>query len=194
LIVQLGGEPQLLPAEFAPAPQSAPLTISVEDTTSIPFSAGPVPGGAAVLTAQSQCPFKAFATARLGAQRWETAQAGLTPPQRGQLLHQVLHAVWGGPPHGIRTWGELMNLTDRQNWVAGHVQRVFETEIRPSLRDRLPERYLELEQQRLTGLVDAWLDYESTRIAFEVLETEAKRTISLAGLTFSLRLDRFGCR
>jgi probable DNA repair protein len=191
LIVQLGGEPQLLPAELAPAPQSAPLTISVEDTTSIPFPAGPVPGGASVLTAQSQCPFKAFATARLGAQRWETAQAGLTPPQRGQLLHQVLHAVWGGPPHGIRTWAELMNLTDRQNWVAGHVQRVFETEMRPSLRDRLPERYLELEQQRLTGLVDAWLDYESTRIAFEVLETEAKRTISLAGLTFSLRLDRF---
>jgi RecB family exonuclease len=34
------------------------------------------------------------------------------------------------------------------------------------------------------------LDYESTRIGFEVAETEADRTIHLAGLTLDLRLDR----
>jgi ATP-dependent helicase/DNAse subunit B len=54
----------------------------------------------------------------------------------------------------------------------------------------MPARYLEIEQQRLTRLVTAWLDYESTRIPFEVLETEASRTIALAGLTLELRLDR----
>jgi ATP-dependent helicase/DNAse subunit B len=74
--------------------------------------------------------------------------------------------------------------------VVAHVQRVFQEELRPSLRDRMPARYLEIEQQRLTRLVTAWLDYESTRIPFEVLETEASRTIALAGLTLELRLDR----
>jgi RecB family exonuclease len=54
----------------------------------------------------------------------------------------------------------------------------------------MPRRYLELEEQRLTGLVAEWLDYESTRIGFEVAETEADRTIHLAGLTLDLRLDR----
>jgi probable DNA repair protein len=190
LIVQLAAPPQPMPAEFAPAPHGSPLTVLVEDFSRIPFLPGQVPGGAGVLTAQSQCPFKAFATARLGATRWEPAQAGLTPSQRGKLLHEVLHAVWAGPPRGIRTCTDLLSLTDLRTWVAGHVRRVFETEVRPSLRDRLPARYLELEQQRLTGLVSAWLDYESARIPFEVLETEAKRTISLAELTFSLRLDR----
>jgi RecB family exonuclease len=51
-------------------------------------------------------------------------------------------------------------------------------------------RYLKLEEERLTHLVAAWLEYESTRIEFEVLETEVKRTIALSGLSFDLRLDR----
>ncbi len=195
LIVQLAAPAQPLPSELAPAPHPAPLTISVADTSRIPFPPGQVAGGASLLSAQSQCPFKAFANARLAAQHWEPAQAGLTPSQRGKLLHEVLHAVWAGPPLGIRTYNELLRLTDRRTWVGAHVRRVFETRVfesktRPSLRDRMPARYLELEQQRLTGLVATWLDYESARIPFEVLETEAKRTISLAGLTFHLRLDR----
>ena len=190
LIAQLAAPPQPLPLELTPAPRPGPLTVSIEDFSRIPFPGSQVPGGASVLTAQSQCPFKAFATARLGAESWVPAQSGLTPSQRGKLLHEVLHAVWAGPPRGIRTCADLLSLRDTQSWVGAHVRRVFETEVRPSLRDRMPARYLELEQQRLIGLVAAWLDYESARIPFEVLETEAKRTISLAGLTFSLRLDR----
>ena len=54
----------------------------------------------------------------------------------------------------------------------------------------MPRRYLELEEQRLVRLVTEWLDYESARIEFEVTETEAKRSVELAGLTFDLRLDR----
>jgi ATP-dependent helicase/DNAse subunit B len=143
-----------------------------------------------VLTFQSQCPFKAFANARLAAQSWEPAQAGLTPQQRGKLLHDVLHAVWAGPPRGIRTHADLLKLSDRQSWVSDHVQRVFREELLSGLRERMPLRYLELEQQRLTRLVTQWLDFESTRIPFEVLETETSRTKTIAGLTLKLRLDR----
>jgi ATP-dependent helicase/DNAse subunit B len=38
--------------------------------------------------------------------------------------------------------------------------------------------------------VSKWLEYESARIDFEVAETEVERPVTLAGLTFSLRLDR----
>jgi RecB family exonuclease len=59
-----------------------------------------------------------------------------------------------------------------------------------TLRRSQSRRYLEIEEYRLTALISAWLEYESTRQAFEVAETEAKRTIHVAGLSFDLRLDR----
>ncbi|HEV3449395.1 MAG TPA: PD-(D/E)XK nuclease family protein [Gemmataceae bacterium] len=190
LVAALAGASQPLPVELAPAPSADPLTICVEDSSRIPYPPGRVHGGASVLTFQSQCPFKAFAAARLAAQSWEPAQTGLTPSQRGQLLHAVLHAVWAGPANGIRRHADLMNLTDRRAFVANHVQRVFAAELRPGLRQRMPARYLELEQLRLTGLVTEWLDYETARVPFDVLKTEAERSVSLAGLIFDLRLDR----
>jgi probable DNA repair protein len=187
LIVQLAGAPQELPQ--APAGHE-PVTVLFEDASRIPFPPGKVQGGASVLTFQSQCPFKAFAASRLAAHGWERAEAGLTPSQRGQLLHAVLHSVWGGPPDGIRSQGQLQELQDRSSFVAAHVRRVFEGEMISGLLQRMPRRYLELEEQRLAFLVTEWLDYESTRIGFEVVGTEVVRSIHLAGLTFDLRLDR----
>jgi ATP-dependent helicase/DNAse subunit B len=54
----------------------------------------------------------------------------------------------------------------------------------------MPRRYLELEELRLTGLLTEWLEYEASRIEFEVTSTEVNRPIRLAGLEFDLRLDR----
>jgi probable DNA repair protein len=190
LIAQLAGEAQKLSAGLTAPAAPPPLTVFFEDFSRIPFPPGKVAGGAAVLTAQSQCPFKAFATARLAAQEWKPAEAGLTASQRGSLLHAVLHAVWAGAPDGIRSYADLMSLNDRQAFVAAHVQRVMARELRPHLRELGPRRYLELEEQRLTRLVTEWLEYEATRIEFEVAATEVKRTVHIAGLTFDLRLDR----
>jgi probable DNA repair protein len=190
LIVQLAGAPQPLPAEFTAPAIPEPLTVTIEDVSRIPFLAGKVEGGSSVLTYQSQCPFKAFATSRLAAQFWQPAETGLTAAQRGQLLHAVLRAVWDGPPQGIHTLNELQALSDRSAFVAGHVSRAAQQTLRPGLRGRMPRRYLELEERRLTRLVTEWLDYESTRAEFEVAETEAERSIEIAGLTFALRLDR----
>ena len=186
LIAQLAGAAEELPAA---QPHPEPLAAPFEDASRIPFSHGKVQGGSSVLTSQSQCPFKAFATARLDAQGWEPAEAGLTASQRGQLLHAVLHAIWGGPPDGISSQDELQDLKARRA-VEAHVRRVFQDELREGLRQRMPQRYLELEEQRLTGLVTDWLDYEATRLDFEVAETEADRTVNIAGLTIDLRLDR----
>jgi probable DNA repair protein len=208
LVVQLAGSAQPLPPELDAPAAEPPLAVWFEDFSHIPFSPGKVAGGAGVLTSQSQCPFKAFATARLAAQSWEPAETDLTPSQRGQLLHAVLHAIWAGPPDGIHTHAELQSLTNQeagcprsgfsdlgnheplQAFVAGHVQRAFAQQLPFHLRERMPRRYLELEEQRLVGLVSDWLDYEAARADFEVVATEVKRTVSIAGLTLDLRLDR----
>jgi len=190
LIEQLAAKPQPLPEELKPPAAPEPLTETFEDASSVPFPPGKVEGGSAVLTHQSQCPFKAFATARLGASDWEPAEPCLTASQRGQLLHAVLRSVWSGPPHGLHSLAELKALTDLPAFVAAHVQPVLDEKISGSVRERMPRRYLQLEAQRLTHLVREWLAYEATRADFEVIETEAQRTISLASLSFDVRLDR----
>jgi ATP-dependent helicase/nuclease subunit B len=191
IVTNLAGTAQPIPAELTPPAAPQPLTVLFEDSSRIPFPPGKVEGGAGVLTHQSQCPFKAFATARLAAQSWQPAEPGLSASQRGNLLHAVLHSIWGNdPPIGIRTLQQLQSLPDRTAFVAGHVARALQQKLPNGIRDRMPRRYLELEEQRLVRLVTEWLNYESTRIEFEVTATEADRTISLAGLTFDLRLDR----
>ena len=54
----------------------------------------------------------------------------------------------------------------------------------------MPGRYLELEEQRLARHVVEWLQFEAARVAFEVAETEAGRSVSVGGLAIDLRLDR----
>jgi probable DNA repair protein len=190
LIVELADVPQPLPPELTLPPSQPPLTVAFEDFSRIPFAPGRVRGGSGVLTSQSQCPFKAFATARLAAQSWEPAEAGLTASQRGQLLHGALHATWAGPPNGLRSHRQLLLLNDPGEFVAGHVHRALQNELTSELRDRMPPRYLELEEQRLTGLLTEWLEFEAIRIEFEVTAVEVDRPIHLAGLDFNLRLDR----
>ncbi len=190
LIAKLAGEARKLSAELRAPAAPSPLTVAFNDRSRIPFPPGKVKGGANVLTAQSQCPFKAFATARLAAESWKPAEAGLTAAQRGNLLHAVMHTVWAGPPEGIRTHADLKSLTNMEAFVADHVRRALTQQLKPPHRELMPRRYLELEEQRLTKLVSEWLEYEAARVEFEVAETEVKRTVHLAGLTLDLRLDR----
>src|SRR6185312_3034777 len=190
LVAQLAGAPQPLPAELAAPGVPAPLTVAFQDTSRIPFPPGEVKGGATVLTYQSQCPFKAFAIVRLAAQTWGPALPSLTPAQRGLLLHAALHAIWGGPPEGLRTLSDLQSLSDRGSFIADHVRRAFDRQIGKNLRARMPRAYFELEERRLVRLITAWLDYESARADFTVVRTEDSRTVHVAGLTLDLRLDR----
>ena len=191
LVLPFAGAPQAMPACLVPAPIGPTLTTDFEDASAVPFLPGKAEGGATVLTFQSQCAFRAFASVRLGAQGWQAAQPAFTAAQRGRLLHAVLHAIWGAPPpDGLRNLRDLQSLQNRQSFVAGHVRRIFRREAVSGLHGRMPRAYLELEEQRMVRLTCEWLDYECARAQFEVMKTEDQRTIHLAGLTLDLRLDR----
>jgi len=190
IVEQLAGTPQLLSASLAAPAIPLALAVSIEDASRVPFPAGDAPGGSATLTAQSQCAFKAFATARLGAQSWEPAEPGLTAKERGQLLHDVLHSVWSGPPHGIRSHQELLAVQNLNSFVADHVRRVFATQMTSCATESMPQNYLALEETRLNRLVTEWLLYECGRIPFSVLDTEQKTSVSVDGLPLKVRLDR----
>jgi probable DNA repair protein len=190
IAVQFAGPPKELPPELVAPSTPAPITVKFDDTTQLPYPLREVSGGSNVLTAQSRCPFRAFATARLGAEAWDAADAGLSAPERGLLLHEVLHSIWSGPPGGIRSHAELVALDELSAFVEGHVRRVLRENMPARARAFMPPRYLELEAARLTGLVSEWLRYESARVPFAVEETEFDARISIAGLGLKVRLDR----
>jgi probable DNA repair protein len=189
-VVQVAGLAQPLPAGLKAAAIPDPLTVVFEDATELPYPLREAFGGATVLTTQSRCAFQAFATARLDADKWEAAEPGLTARERGLLLHEVLHSIWGGPPHGIRTHAELVALTDLAAFVEGHVRRVLDEKLPARAQEQMPQRYLEIEGERLALLITEWLRYERSRCSFAVLETEKKTNVSIAGLPLHLRLDR----
>jgi probable DNA repair protein len=190
LVAQVADPLQPLSNALIAPPLSPPATVFFDDASRIPFPAGSVTGGSGVLTAQSQCPFKAFATSRLAAQTWEPAEAGLTALERGLLLHEVLHSVWAGPPRGIRSHNELLDVPNLASFVSVHVRHVFATRLPSRARDSMPPRYLALEQMRLVSLVTEWLRCESMRVPFTVAKTEADTSASISGLNLHLRLDR----
>jgi ATP-dependent helicase/nuclease subunit B len=202
LIEQIVGAAQLLPKEFIAPLAIKPQTESVDESRMIPFLQPKVSGGAQLLTLQSLCPFKAFATYRLGAESWNDAEVGLSAAQRGQLLHQLMVAIWSGPEQqGLKTLDDLRALVgaptiefeaknELENFVRNHAHRVLQREIPQELRARLLPSYIEIEEQRLTRLVSEWLRYESARQAFEVLALEEKHTVEVAGLAIDVRLDR----
>jgi probable DNA repair protein len=200
LLIQHIGSPRDLPEDPIQNELSWDRTETLRDESLIPFPHREIGGGAATLTRQSLCPFQAFGTARLNAEDWEPAETGLNARQRGQLLHSVLHQVWSGSANGgISGLAELQSVPDLRSFVRRIVRLVMAESFdsgrldlrrRNSLPARFPERYLQLEGERLTELVSEWLEYERKRQPFRVAETEVKREVTIAGLTFRLRLDR----
>jgi probable DNA repair protein len=190
LITQLTSTPRPLPSNLMPPPHDHPSAILFADATTVPFSFNHLRGGASVLSAQSQCPFKAFATARLDARDWDAAEAGLSAKQRGQLLHDVLHSVWSGPRRGIRSHADLVALDDIPSFVRQHVRVVLKAKVPDAVREVMPPPYIDLEETRLVRLVTEWLEYEATRVPFTVAETEAERAVTIGRLSMKLRLDR----
>jgi ATP-dependent helicase/nuclease subunit B len=204
LVVQSMGTPRGLPpmsARQVDSDTAQPATEWFEDASRPRFQNDSMAGGAGTLSRQSNCPFQAFATARLNTQDWNAAEAGLSARQRGQLLHGVLVRIWGGnalgdgpAPGAIWTHAELTAIPDLASFVRGFVDHTMHESCLPKTRnglpDRFPPRLLALEADRLTRLVTEWLAYEQQRLPFSVDGAEVARAVTVAGLTVSLRLDR----
>jgi probable DNA repair protein len=191
IVTALARGPLKLPVELEEPSPAAPIAISFTDESKIPFPAYAAHGGSSLLSSQSQCPFRAFAEVRLKAENWDSAEAGLTALERGNLLHEVMHSIWGGPPLGIRSHAELLARRDRlPEFVEQHVRHVLPDALPPDACERMPKEYLELEAARLIRLATEWLEFEAGRVPFTVEATEAKAQAAIAGLELRLRLDR----
>ena len=142
------------------------------------------PGGTGILQAQSQCPLMAYVDYRLGAKYGlQQVEDSLQNTNQGTLIHQVLEHFW----LETKTQVAMLSLSPEQliERLNSHIQTAFET-----LHDSLAKGILEVEQARVLELCLQWLDEESKRSSFTVIETEQEHFITLAGIQFKIIIDR----
>lgn len=142
------------------------------------------PGGTGILQAQSQCPLMAFMDFRLGAKYGlQSVEEGLQNTNQGILVHAVLELFW----QETKTQNAMLLLTDAEltERLQAHITTSFE-----ALQGTVESAYLELEKSRILELCLQWLALEKTRESFAVLDTEKRHLITLAGIEFTVIIDR----
>lgn len=147
----------------------------------------PSTGGATLLKDQAACPFRAFAKHRLSATGLRTADLGLNPMQRGQLVHDCLQLFW----QTTSTQQNLKALTATA--LQKSVEQSVEQAIKKFQHQQLfssSNTLLQLEKERLSVLLQQWLAIEKERPDFSVIETEQKHSCQVADLKINLRIDR----
>jgi len=142
-------------------------------------------GGSRILKYQAACPFRAFAEIRLHAAATDPKTQGLNARDRGNILHKTLESLW---KHlGDSETLQQLSPENLQSLIRqfAHGAILSCTQLSPDT-----SRYLQMEWDRLTRLVTTWVTMEKTRPPFRVLACEKPLTVTLAGMTFKLRMDR----
>jgi probable DNA repair protein len=141
-------------------------------------------GGSSILKHQALCPFRAFASNRLGAEGLETPADGISPMLHGSLVHSVLENFW----KETKTQSALLQLNEEalSVRVRQHVNTVTNEER--SLQQRPAFRGVEAD--RLFRQVIDCLALEKTRDSFEVTGFEKEILPEIEGQTIRLIIDR----
>jgi probable DNA repair protein len=167
---------------------SSPTLEERADAAGPPLTPGALQrGGMGVFEKQAACPFRAFAEYRLGARALEEPVLGLTPQERGKVLHAALENIW----RELRTHAALVALATeaRADLVARAIAAALAEQLRGRGIEAMPHVQV-LEARRLERLLAAWLDVEALRSPFEVVASERQRAITLGGLSVDIQVDR----
>ncbi len=175
-----GYSPQQM--ELAHADSMATTALETRPDAAVPLlTAERIKGGAAVLTDQSACAFRAFARHRLHARGTEAGELGIDARQRGDLVHRVLGAFW----QQVRTRERALALGEDGRMAC---LTAMARDVCASLSPARPGSALE--EERLVSLASEWLACDLARADFEVIQVEAPRRLELLPLTLDLRIDR----
>jgi ATP-dependent helicase/nuclease subunit B len=169
----------------------------VADDTWVPLPAttAAAGGGQMPLKRQAECPFQAFVFHRLNANELPIAGRGLSPADRGTLIHKVMERIWS------KDIGDYQHLTGHEDLlhamstgtlrplVARHTAAAVR-ELDIAYEDPWQRAYLKAEEDRTIELVIDWLELESKRQPFHVAEVEERGTIFVGDLALKIRADR----
>jgi len=145
---------------------------------------GTARGGSSILKHQALCPFRAFASNRLGADGLETPADGISPMLHGSLVHSVLEHFW----IETKTQAALLALDEESlgKRVRKHVD--FVTTEERGLKQR--PAFRGVEANRVYRHVMDYLELDKDREAFEVVGFEKEILPEIEGQTVRLIIDR----
>jgi probable DNA repair protein len=147
-----------------------------------------VSGGTGLIKAQAICPAWAFYQYRLGARKLDEPVNGLDVMDRGNLVHAVLAILWKDQSSSQLLQLSPETLRMRIDEIAHQVLQTFNAEKEGAL----SEPFIQLESERLTKLVLAWLiEVEMQRPqGFQVSACEQAHQLSIEGVSIKLIIDR----
>ncbi|MYB35484.1 MAG: hypothetical protein F4X92_10300 [Gammaproteobacteria bacterium] len=144
-------------------------------------------GGTSIFTDQSQCPFRSFAKHRLYSRGLEEPDIGLSPMQRGSILHRLMQLFW----EDVKSQQELIKRTPEQHGEL--ITSLVDQEIQESQKT-LPSvftpQFSKIEATRLKAVMTSWIEIEKARKPFRVRDREFLVEESLEGVNFRGRVDR----
>jgi RecB family exonuclease len=161
---------------------------TIADERAPALAAGRVRGGAGVIAAQSDCPFRATARYRLRVEPWPEAAEGLNARERGMLVHAAMAAFW-------RDVGDHAALlacdgTATRRRIDAAVDSALPA-LPPARWRLLPPALVAAEKARIASIATQWIEkYERPRPGFAVTKVEWSVPLDIAGLTLTLKLDR----
>jgi probable DNA repair protein len=167
--------------------EARPQLESLVDAVMPPLEQGEsARGGARLLEVQSACPFRSQAEFRLGARALEEPEIGVAASERGDLVHKVLARIWGDA-RDQRTLSKL-SLDE----LVAVIRSAVAAETAVARRDAqgVMRHLLEIENEWLERRVAELLAADLERPSFAIEGVEEQRSVSIGGLTLTLRIDR----
>lgn len=181
-------DPDRLSNTGSGAPSPAQLeTVDCEHAPPLDLCEEAIGGGTGIFRHQATCPFNAFAIHRLGARQPPQPGLGLSPLERGNLVHECLERLW----HQLQNQQQLAALDDDslRQLVSDTVRSTLQTQSKIRA-DLFGPTFTTIEQQRLETLLLDWLELEKTRPPFSVVELEKTLHAEYAGIPLRMTIDR----
>ena len=170
----------------------------------------PLPAGTRAIELQSRCPFRAYAQLRLGAEPLETPVPGITPRERGHLLHRALELLWRrlGDSSGLDAARAAESLAamiaDCVSQAGAEILRgadadgAQDSSAGPTLAQAadgtgllaLRRAAISRELARAQRLIGALCELEATRAPFAIHELETAHRLRIDSALIDVRIDR----
>jgi ATP-dependent helicase/nuclease subunit B len=182
---QAAASPSAAPFVWLPARLHRESVLqSFVDATGPAWPSGePLPSGTRLLELQSLCAFRAFAELRLGSAPLDTPAPGVTPQERGQLIHAALEALWK----------VLKDSQSLQELSADDLNALISRSVAQAAKMRwgdLATPAQRREKRRAALLIGTLCELERGRAHFRVRDIEHDLSVLLAGAELRVRIDR----
>ncbi|AKS41498.1 PD-(D/E)XK nuclease family protein [Wenzhouxiangella marina] len=181
------GSVSVVEPRLAESIEAAPMEFVDLDDQGPAFDASELKGGTRVLQDQADCPFRAFARHRLGAEVPLPPSPGLDALTRGSLIHRVLERFWTDLPDQAAL--RALSKDERTARIGACIEESL-TELLNLNPLLMTDTERALEAVCLMRSVERWLEIELDRAPFVVKALEQQVELEFAGLRLTGKIDR----